>query len=306
MVKKKGKKFMFSNRTLYTLITIGVLIILGVGAYALTPGSAPNPGHLISDIAPPAPCGSGQFLQFSSVGTWVCATPSTGTSLPSCGSGQTVQFDGNQWVCANNYWTSVPSGITYNGGNVVFSLGNNITASGQLPSTSYTNFGTCNSQVTQDANLCLPGEIESNVITQTCTQNPDNFTYVSQRTCTSPGGNAYLTKIGFPDTNHIMVGGQIIGTNSGLSPYIHGYIYGPVGSLISQNHLIGTIPVSGAKGCFVFLAGFTEEHCVSGSCSTTRVAAASCSNSGTTVYGTFSGDGIGTSDGTVTCGYICW
>lgn len=45
---------------------------MAVGVYSLTPGTAPNPGHLITDVAPPAGCADGQFLQFSG-GTWVCA-----------------------------------------------------------------------------------------------------------------------------------------------------------------------------------------------------------------------------------------
>jgi len=72
MVKKT--KFHISNRLLYTLITIGIFVILGVGVYALVPGVAPNPGHLLlTDIAPPAGCGDNQFLQW--IGPdWACSS----------------------------------------------------------------------------------------------------------------------------------------------------------------------------------------------------------------------------------------
>ncbi len=73
MVKKRNKRFNLSNRALYTFITFGIIIILAVGIYALTPGVAPNPGHLITDVAPPSNCSSGQFLQFNG-SNWDCAS----------------------------------------------------------------------------------------------------------------------------------------------------------------------------------------------------------------------------------------
>jgi hypothetical protein len=71
MVKKN--RFGISKRLLYTLITIGILVILGIGVYAMTAGTAPNPGHLLlTDIAPPASCSANQFLQW--VGSdWACS-----------------------------------------------------------------------------------------------------------------------------------------------------------------------------------------------------------------------------------------
>jgi hypothetical protein len=76
---KKGKRFL-SNRLAYTLIIIGILIIVAVGVYAanslLTPGVAPNPGHTISQTAPPSACSAGQVLQWTGAsnadGGWVC------------------------------------------------------------------------------------------------------------------------------------------------------------------------------------------------------------------------------------------
>ena len=91
----KKEKFKISNRILYTFIILGIIAILTFGAYALTGGVAPNPGHLITDIAPPSGCSSGQFLEFSG-GTWICAV-----------------------VRANvSQWSNSGSNIYYNSGNV--------------------------------------------------------------------------------------------------------------------------------------------------------------------------------------------
>ncbi len=78
MEKKKGLKvnIHFSNRWLYTFIFLGILISIGVVVYALTPGVAPNPGHFITELAPPTGCNSNQFLKFDGI-NWVCATIST-------------------------------------------------------------------------------------------------------------------------------------------------------------------------------------------------------------------------------------
>lgn len=78
-MKKRGKgikinlKINFTNRWLYTFIAIGILAIIGIGVYALSPGVAPNPGHLITDVAPPSGCSANQFLQWTGA-AWTCAT----------------------------------------------------------------------------------------------------------------------------------------------------------------------------------------------------------------------------------------
>ena len=92
MKKRRGLKINFhlSNRLSYTLIAIFILVAVGVGVYALTPGIAPNPGHLISETAPPSPCLANQFLQFDGT-NWKCATGGGGTghsgtpTLKDCG-----------------------------------------------------------------------------------------------------------------------------------------------------------------------------------------------------------------------------
>ena len=65
------------KRYAYTIIG---LLVLAVGVFivnALTPGVAPNPGHLISQVAPPAGCGSGQVLGWSG-SSWGCVDMSSG------------------------------------------------------------------------------------------------------------------------------------------------------------------------------------------------------------------------------------
>jgi hypothetical protein len=74
MVKKI--KHNSQNRILYAFIILGLLIGLGIGVYALAPGVAPNPGHLITQVAPPDPCSTGQFIKWDG-STWVCANGTT-------------------------------------------------------------------------------------------------------------------------------------------------------------------------------------------------------------------------------------
>ncbi len=74
-MKKRGRKFQFnlnlSNRALYTLILIGILIVGAWIVYAV----APNPGHDASQIAPPAGCTNGQVLSWNTTsGVWNCAS----------------------------------------------------------------------------------------------------------------------------------------------------------------------------------------------------------------------------------------
>jgi hypothetical protein len=69
--KENGIHIHLSNRLAYTLIVIFILVAVGVGIYALTPGVAPNPGHLASEMAPPSPCSANQYLQFDGT-NWVC------------------------------------------------------------------------------------------------------------------------------------------------------------------------------------------------------------------------------------------
>ncbi len=115
MVKKKTG-FVMSNRLLYTLITIGILAAVGVGVYAVVPGTTPNPGHDVQSISPPSGCQVGQYLRYGVningglySEDWMCGTITPGVS----GSG------------TENYlakWTG--SGAL--GNSVIFQSGSNI------------------------------------------------------------------------------------------------------------------------------------------------------------------------------------
>jgi hypothetical protein len=66
-MKKKGLnvKINFSNRWLYTFVVLGILIVIAVGVYALTPGVKPNPGHSLSEVGVPTGCTSGQVVSWN-------------------------------------------------------------------------------------------------------------------------------------------------------------------------------------------------------------------------------------------------
>ena len=374
--KKKKEKFPVSNRVLYTFITVAVIAIVAFGVYALTPGVAPNPGHLITQIAPPSPCNGGQFLQFNG-NTWVCNTTGSGSgSSPWTQSGTSVYYNGgnvgigasspqalldirspagvssaNGLSLYNPYgpaylkvsstdfgglgwgWNIASPQTDINGGavsnNGILGLGsgtktalmidrsNSVLVNGSfnvsnmlyVPGTSYTNYGICSAWQTTDALACPTGYTTSNVITQTCTQNADNFNYIAQQTCTGTGSYQPFTRLSIPNNStHLIIDGEIHGGADGLSPYIHGSIYGLVGSWGSgKDHTIGTLP-SGydANHCMVFLQGFSDEHCDSNGNNCVRIGAAGCGLNGNTITGYIVGDNSGTQDGNVGCGYICW
>ncbi|VVB82596.1 Uncharacterised protein [uncultured archaeon] len=92
---------------LYTIVILGIILIVTLGVYAtVTPGTAPNPGHLLSDISPPTECTAGQYVSWngdslicsdysspsiSSVGVqMVSATTSSTSCSVSCPSGKIV------------------------------------------------------------------------------------------------------------------------------------------------------------------------------------------------------------------------
>jgi hypothetical protein len=73
MSKKRGKSIKininFSNRLLYTLILIGILIAIGVGVYAATSFPASGAGHNLNELA--QPCDEGKILKVVG-GAWTC------------------------------------------------------------------------------------------------------------------------------------------------------------------------------------------------------------------------------------------
>jgi hypothetical protein len=108
--KKRGKtiKINLSNRLLYTILAIGILLIVGVGIYAISPGETPDPGHNIQTIGPPEGCEGGQFLMWQG-SEWICANAagldynweytSWGTCSEACATGTQTR---NVWCETND------------------------------------------------------------------------------------------------------------------------------------------------------------------------------------------------------------
>jgi hypothetical protein len=80
--KKRMKKKHDSNRLIYFFVTLGILMAVAVGVYALTAGIKPNPGHTINELSPPIGCSAGQFLQFDGT-NWTCSSSAGGSACPS-------------------------------------------------------------------------------------------------------------------------------------------------------------------------------------------------------------------------------
>ncbi|MCK4649857.1 shufflon system plasmid conjugative transfer pilus tip adhesin PilV [Candidatus Pacearchaeota archaeon] len=85
-----------SNKLFYVFIVIGLVVLSTVAVYALTPGVAPNPGHLITQVAPPSGCSDGQVLGWSGSG-WSCVDAGVGES---------------------SVWTKTGTNVYYTSGNV--------------------------------------------------------------------------------------------------------------------------------------------------------------------------------------------
>ena len=99
--KRKNIKlvFNFSERALYTLIAILIVLIFGVGVYAVA-GTTPNPGHAIADIQP---CSDGEILKMSG-GAWTCGNEVSETD-PKVGTltnNKWCKTDGSKVVCTTN------------------------------------------------------------------------------------------------------------------------------------------------------------------------------------------------------------
>jgi hypothetical protein len=123
---KKGKnnskriQINISKRWIYTLITLGILLVIGVIVYANDLSTTiPSPGHAISDIQT---CDTpGDILEINSTGSWSCVSASSlgiswaqainGTlelssslanvvTTPSgCSSNQFLEYTGSSWTC---------------------------------------------------------------------------------------------------------------------------------------------------------------------------------------------------------------
>ena len=68
-------KINFSNKFAYTIIVLVILILIAFGINAYGGNNPSVMGHSVNELAPPASCAVGQFLQFNtaSPNAWVCA-----------------------------------------------------------------------------------------------------------------------------------------------------------------------------------------------------------------------------------------
>jgi hypothetical protein len=98
------KRIDVSNRLSYTIIAVVALILVSAGVYALTAGTAPNPGHTLDNVASPSSCSDNTFLKWTGTG-WSCKTISLNDlSLPTlCSTGQHLA-----WISDQSGWGCVP------------------------------------------------------------------------------------------------------------------------------------------------------------------------------------------------------
>ncbi len=101
--RKRKVEFNISNKLFYTIITLIIISLLGVGVYA----SYGQGTHSISDMQPPQYCGGygyddGWLMYYS--GGWHCGNaPSSGISTPPVcyGTNNYLRWTGSAWECRN-------------------------------------------------------------------------------------------------------------------------------------------------------------------------------------------------------------
>ena len=92
-MKREGKfRINFSNRLLYTLIIIGILIAVGVGVYASTYANTAGVGHDFTELKP---CSGTEILKMNGAGAWTCQSDATG--IPSETDPQVGAVTANRW-----------------------------------------------------------------------------------------------------------------------------------------------------------------------------------------------------------------
>jgi hypothetical protein len=173
-MKKRGKNRRLSNRLSYTLIAIGILVIISVGVYAanslLTPGVSSNPGHPISQTSPPSGCAAGQVLQWTGTanadGGWACVTSSSQTVCPSgFHVAYTINYNEQQSNGADTYTDGTRRADTCNGdGANYYTCANGETKScqdshGPSPGCAdncWVRSVTCTAAITSEVPYCVP------------------------------------------------------------------------------------------------------------------------------------------------------
>jgi hypothetical protein len=90
-----------SNRSFYSLITLGVLILLGAGILVVDAYASSNGvGHSYTELQP---CGNGQILKIVN-GVWSCGEDIDTNTVPiaNCANGQVLKFAGGIWDCGTD------------------------------------------------------------------------------------------------------------------------------------------------------------------------------------------------------------
>ena len=99
---KMNIKINLTNKWFYTFIAIGILIVVGIGVYALAPGVIPTPGHNYTELAT---CAEGEILKTVG-GVWTCASATQcSSSLKDC---ENIAVTSS--TSSPGTWTTCPSG----------------------------------------------------------------------------------------------------------------------------------------------------------------------------------------------------
>jgi len=111
---------MVKKKSIFVLAMV-VLLLFGIfGIYAvLTPGSKPDPGHLLSQVSPPSDCGTGALLGFSYSSPplntpWKCFNCSNNAILKTTSEGTSLNYI-NISDLVSSLWTEDANGLTYSG-----------------------------------------------------------------------------------------------------------------------------------------------------------------------------------------------
>jgi len=79
---KRNIKIVISNRWLYSFITVFIILLLAMGAYAYGTNNPAVFGHTMNETAPPTPCSANSFLQWDGT-KWICTSGVSGQWMTS-------------------------------------------------------------------------------------------------------------------------------------------------------------------------------------------------------------------------------
>ncbi len=113
-----GLKIELGKKNITLIVLLVAVLVVGV-VYALTPGVAPNPGHLITEVAPPAGCGAGQVLKWSG-SSWGCVVLPVDTDTNTWRPAQKLAISGQTLSITDGGSVTLPGStlsiVKYSGG----------------------------------------------------------------------------------------------------------------------------------------------------------------------------------------------